>query len=117
MSWERHLDSGIETSNGALIGVATALSLFSGDKSATTTVTGQSEKFASAATGLTVVNMDSTNYARIGFGNSNAESEANISSGIVVMPGKSINTQKGRFTHYAWLGDTGTVLLHITQAV
>jgi hypothetical protein len=107
---------------GAISGGFTP-SIYSGTKSATTTVTGQSEAIATGATKIQVVNKDATNGVYIGFGNSAAEAEAACSSGVAgvsrfLILADSISLQLVKdFTHYAWLGVGGTVSLRITQGV
>lgn len=98
-------------------------SIYSGTKSATTTVTGQSEAVATGATKIQVVNKDATNSAYIGFGMSAAEAEAACSTGIpgttkfLILADSSMLQNLGNFTHYAWLGVGGTVSMRVTQGV
>lgn len=99
-------------------------SIYSGLKSATTTVTGQSEAFATGATKLQITNNDATNSLIIGMGNSAAEAETNCDTGGTAGINKFLLLAKaqsiiatGTFTHYAWLGVGGTVEAQITQGV
>lgn len=92
-----------------------APSSYSALKSATTTVTGQSEAIPTGATGIRVTNLDATNYGLIAFGTSAANAESNAANGEIIP-----KTTTDRFdvpsnaTHLAWLGNTGTVSLSIT---
>ena len=98
-------------------------SIFSGAKSATTTVTGQSETVAAGAKLLQAVNKDATNSAYIGFGMSNAEAEAACSTGtagvdkFLLLADSTMLQFIGGYSHYAWLGVGGTVSMRITQGV
>lgn len=98
-------------------------SIYSGTKSATTTVTGQSEAIATGATKIQIANKDATNGLYIGFGNSSAAAEAACSSGtagvnrfLILADAVSLQLTKD-YTHYAWLGIGGTVSARITQGV
>lgn len=93
-------------------------SAYSGNKSATTTVTGQSEAIATGATRLRVRNLDATNYGKVAFGTSAANAESNAANGVAIEAGQ-VETLgiPAAATHYAWLGDTGTVPLNVTQGV
>lgn len=93
-------------------------SSYSAIKSATTSVSGQSEALATDAAILRVENLDGTNYGLIAFGTSAGSAETNAANGVAV--GFSKTEYVGvpdLATHYAWLGDTGTVLLNIIQGV
>lgn len=98
-------------------------SIYSGLKSATTTVTGQSEAIATGATKLQVVNKDTTNSVYIGFGLSASEAEAACSTGtagidkFLLLAEGQLTVTIGDYTHYAWLGSGGTVSVRITQGV
>lgn len=98
-------------------------SIYSGTKSATTTVTGQSEAIATGATKIQIVNKDATNGVYIGFGISAAAAEEACSLGTAgvnkfLILADSIALQVvTEYTHYAWLGVGGTVSLRITQGV
>ena len=91
-------------------------SSYSAIKSATTTVTGQSEALATDVVSLMVTNLDGTNYGLVAFGTDASDAETNVASGVAIEAG---TTQfigvPDLATHYAWLGDTGTVSLNITQ--
>lgn len=93
-------------------------SAYSALKSATTTVAGQSEALASNAGRIRVANLDATNYALIAFGTSAGDAETSAANGVVIPKATSmeIGVPVGA-THYAWLGNTGTVSLAITQGV
>ena len=88
---------------------------YQGDKSATTTVTGQSEAWPSGGTALEITNLAASNFMQIGQGDSLAAAEAQAASGQIIFAG---TTHKiGRLTgasHWAWLGDTGTVAFRAT---
>ena len=98
-------------------------SIYSGLKSATTTVTGQSEAVASGATKLNVVNKDATNSLYVGFGMSTIEAEnacSNGSSGVdkfLLLADSTMLQFISDYSHYAWLGVGGTVSMRITQGV
>lgn len=98
-------------------------SIYSGAKSATITVTGQSETIATGARKLQAVNKDVTNSAYVGFGLSAAEAEAACSTGIagrtkfLLLADSTMLQNIGDYTHYAWLGVGGTVSMRITQGV
>lgn len=98
-------------------------SIYSGLKSATTTVTGQSEAIATGATKLQVINKDATNGAYIGLGSSASAAETACSSGVagqtkflLLAEGQAMIPLTG-YSHYAWLGVGGTVSLRVTQGV
>lgn len=98
-------------------------SIYSGLKSATTTVTGQSEAIATGATKLRVQNTDATNSVYIGLGTSTSTAEINAGSGdsgvtrFLLLPGSIADISIDSYTHYAWLGSGGTVSLRVTQGV
>jgi hypothetical protein len=93
-------------------------SSYSANKSATTTVTGQSEAIATGATRLRITNLDATNYGLVAFGTSAANAETNAANGVAVEAGsKETIGIPALATHYAWLGNTGTVTLNIIQGV
>ena len=93
-------------------------SSYSANKTATTTVTGQSEALATGATKLRVFNLDTTNYGLVAFGTSAANAETNAANGVAIEAGtKDVIGVPANATHYAWLGDTGTVTLNIIQGV
>jgi len=98
-------------------------SIYSGSKSATTTVTGQSEAIATGATKIEVVNEDATNSIYIGFGATASAAESACSTGTAGV-NRFLILAKGRmlqpvasYTHYAWLGVGGTVSVRVTQGV
>lgn len=93
-------------------------SAYSANKSATTSVAGQSEAIADGALRLRVRNLDTTNYALIAFGTSAANAEANAANGVVI-PAADMEVLgiPANATHYSWLGNAGTVLLNIVQGV
>jgi hypothetical protein len=98
-------------------------SIFSGTKTATTTVTGQSEAIAVGATKLKVVNKDTTNSLYIGLGTSASAAEAACSSGLsgdtrfLLLAESDALIYIGNYSHYAWLGATATVSIRINQGV
>lgn len=98
-------------------------SIYSAAKSATVTVSGQSEAIATGATKLEAVNDDATNSVYIGFGNSAALAEAACSSGVagvsrfLILPKARMHKTVSGYSHYAWLGVGGTVSVRITQGV
>ena len=104
-------------------------SIFSGAKTATTTVDDQAELFAEGATRLDVSHMNTTNDLIIGFGRTLAEARTACSSGtagvdkflllktgLAGMP-ITLRQFRGAYTAYAWLGVGGTVECLITQGV
>lgn len=104
------------SSYGSTIGFTP--SAYSAVKSATTTVTGQSQALASGTALLKVSNLDGTNYALVAFGTSASNAETNAANGVAIIPGTTeyLRTPE-EATHYAWLGDTGTVSLSITEGI
>ena len=93
-----------------------APSSYSAIKSATTTVTGQSEAIASGAVKLRIVNLDGSNYGLVAFGTDAATAESNAANGVVCIAGSTnIISIPANANYYSWLGDTGTVSLAITQ--
>lgn len=98
-------------------------SIYSGIKSASTNVSGQSEAIATGASLIQVANKDATNSVYIGFGMSASSAEAACSSGVAgvnrfLLLADSIMLQFiGEYTYYAWLGVGGTVSVRITQGV
>ena len=91
-------------------------SSYSANKSATTTVSGQSEAVATGARRIRVRNLDGTNYGLVAFGTSAAEAETNAANGVAIEAGAvEVLGVPLTATHYAWLGDTGTVTLNIQQ--
>jgi hypothetical protein len=99
-------------------GTAFVPSSYSANKSATTAVAGQSEAIADGASRLRVRNLDATNYALIAFGTSAANAEDNAANGVIIPKADmEILGIPANATHYAWLGNVGTVLLNIVQGV
>lgn len=98
-------------------------SIFSATKSATTTVTGQSEAFAQGTTKLQIINNDATNYVKIAFGTSTTDAEMNITTGtsgknlFIILPKAVAILVIQNYTHYAWVGNTGTVSIQAVQGV
>jgi hypothetical protein len=91
-------------------------SSYTGNVSATTTVTGQSGALASGATKLRVRNLDATNYGLVAFGTSASDAETNAANGVAIEAGQvEVLGIPTTATHYAYLGDTGTVTLNLTQ--
>jgi hypothetical protein len=90
--------------------------VYAANVNATTTVTGQSVALHANALNLMVGNLDTTNFARIAFGTSAADAETNAANGVLVQFRSTniIGVPDGA-THYAYLGDTGTVVLGIVQ--
>ncbi len=108
---------------GKILGVGGKASTFtpsaySGNKSATTNVSGQSLPIATGAGKVRIKNLDSTNFAMVAFGESASAAEANTADGIVVSAGEetTLGIPDGA-THLAYVGDTATVLLNIVQGV
>lgn len=98
-------------------------SIYSAVKSATTTVSGQSEAIATGATKIEVVNNDASLTLTIGLGMSTTEAEQACSTGIAG-ENKFLLLPKGRlfyhlsdYSHYAWLGVGGIVSTQITQGI
>ena len=91
---------------------------YTGNVSATTTVTDQSVALASEATKLRVRNLDGTNYALVAFGTDASDAETNAADGCAIEAGamEVLGIPPGA-THFAYVGDTGTVTLNITQGV
>lgn len=86
--------------------------------SATTNPVGQSIKITSGSGRVRINNLDATNYAKIVFGKSSAEVEANSINGTSLGAGKS--TTDGiptGATYMGFVGNTGTVILNITFGV
>ena len=98
-------------------------SIYSGVKSATTSVFEQSEKLASGVRAIRIQNNDTTNPVFIGLGLSNSEAENNAESGIayvnrfIVLPGDIIDIGIATETHCAWLGIGDTVSIRVSQGV
>ncbi len=93
-------------------------SSYTGNLSATIIVTGQNVAIASGATKLRVRNLDATNYGLVAFGTSAADAETNAASGLAIEAGDmEILGIPADATHFAYLGDTGTVTLNIQQGV
>lgn len=98
--------------------VPIAPSSYSALKSASTTVAGQSEALPAGATKLRVRNLDGTNYVLIAFGTSLATAESNAATGIAIEFGQvETITIPADATHWAWLGDTGTVSINAVFGV
>lgn len=93
-------------------------SAYSGNKSATTNVSGQSLPLATGAVKIRIKNLDSTNFTTVAFGESAAAAEANTADGLVVFAGEEITLGiPDGATHLAYVGNTATVLLNIVQGV
>lgn len=93
-------------------------SSYTGNVTATTTVSGQSAAIATGASKLRVRNLDATNYGLIAFGTSAAEAETNAANGCAIEAGqKEIIGIPSSATYFAYLGNTGTVTLNIQQGV
>lgn len=91
-------------------------SSYSAIKSATTTVTGQSEALATNASKLRICNLHATNYGLVAFGTSAADAETNAANGFAIEAGAvEVFGVPKNATHYAWLGHTTTVELNIVQ--
>lgn len=91
-------------------------SSYTGNKSATTTVTGQSVAVATGATRIRVRNLDATNYGLVAFGTSASDAEANAANGVAIEAGAVEYIRvPSNATYISYLGDTGTVILNITQ--
>lgn len=108
----------VKAGSGGALRVLSAFtpSSYSANKSATTTVTGQSEAIASGASALRVRNLDATNFGYVAFGTSAANAETNVATGVAIEAGAvEVLGIPANATHYAWLGDTGTVSLNIIQ--
>lgn len=96
-------------------------SLATGLKSATTTVTSQSEAITANVTKMQTQNTDATNGVIIGLGTSAATAETACSSGtegvtkFTVLAGGIATISTIGYTHYAWLGVGGTVSARVTQ--
>lgn len=93
-------------------------SSYTGNVSATTTVTGQSVALATGASKLRIRNLDATNYGKVSFGTSAANAESNAANGAAVEAGDvEVLGVPSAATHFAYVGDTGTVTLNIQQGV
>ena len=90
--------------------------VYAANVSATTTAAGQSVALNANTLNLMVSNLDTTNFARIAFGESAAEAETNVANGVLVQYRSSelIAVPDGA-THFAYLGDTATVAFGICQ--
>jgi len=108
--------SGERFQNGAAIRHGRP-SAYSAIKSATTTVTGQSEAVPTGAAFYDVTNLDATNYGLVAFGATAGAAEINAANGVPVLAGQNrqIGVPAGAVGGFvAWLGDTGTVDLIMT---
>ena len=93
-------------------------SSYTGNVTATTTVSGQSGALASGATKMRVRNLDATNYGLFAFGTSASDAETNAANGVAIEAGQvEVVGVPALATHYAYLGDTGSVVLNLTQGV
>lgn len=97
-------------------------SSYTADLSATTTVSGQSVALAAGVTlgagQLRIRNLDATNFAKVAFGTSASDAETNASSGFAIEAGAvEVIGVPANATHFAYLGDTGTVTLNVQQGV
>jgi hypothetical protein len=98
-------------------------SIYSGTKSATTTIAGQSEAKATGAKVLKIENQSSTNSVYIGLGQSLSEAETNASTGnnnvtrFLVLPKKISYINISNYSFYSWLGNGATVATILTQGV
>jgi hypothetical protein len=98
-------------------------SIYSGQKLATTTVTGQSEARATGTRSLRINVEDGVNYVYIGLGNTAAEAETNCTTGIagdnrfIIMPATMADISMESYKYYAWVGVGGSVYIRITQGV
>ena len=104
-------------------------SIYSGAKTATTTVAGQSELFPTGGEKLQVSHASTTYDLIIGLGNTTAEAEAACSTGVagdnkhlllrtgsVDLPVSALIPRKG-YKARAWLGVGGTVTTMLTDGV
>jgi len=123
MQAERVSDNGTRTiacsdSGRLLMTGGFSVSSYTGDKSATTTVTGQSTSIASGALLARVSNLDATNFVRVAFGASSSAAESNAASGITIEAGQSLVLGiPSDATHIAYVGDTGNVTINVAQGV
>jgi len=93
-------------------------SSYASDLSATTTVTGQSVAIASDAARIRFKNKDATNFVSVAFGTSASDAETNAANGIEISAGEvEFLGVPELATHFAYLGDTGTVVVNATQGV
>lgn len=98
-------------------------SIYSGVKSATTIVSGQSEAIATGATKFQAVNGDASNSVIIGLGLTAAEAEANCSAGtagvnsFIVLAGGTLTQLLQDYKYIAWLGVGGTVSTRVVLGV
>lgn len=104
-------------------------SIYSGAKSATTTVTGQSELFATGATKFEAAHVSTSYDLIIGFGNTTAEAEIACSTGtegknkfLLLRTGVTgipvtLRRDIGTYKAVAWLGVGGTVAWLSNQGV
>jgi hypothetical protein len=94
---------------------------FSGTKTASTTISGQSEPIVTGVSVIRVENQDTTKYTNIGLGSSATEAEYNASLGtsgvnkFTVAPLTIDDISMVGYKYYAWLGITGTTIVKITQ--
>ena len=93
-----------------------APSSYSGNKTASTTVAGQSEALATDVTKVRFHNLGPINYSLVSFGTSAANAEANAANGVIVPLNQTVVlTVPTLATHIAWLGDTGSVTINVIQ--
>ncbi len=98
-------------------------SIYTATKSATTTVSGQSEAKATGSMVLKVQNLSTTNGVYIGLGQSNIEAESNSSTGsnnitrFLVPQGITSYINISDYSYYSWLGNGATVSTILTQGV
>ncbi len=115
---------GVEGGGGAAnVDAGFRPSSYTGNVSATTTVSGQSIAIASGATRVRVRNLGATNYALVAFGTSASNAESNASNGVAIpvneveiltIPENALNKNGG---YIAYVADTATVTLNIQQGV
>jgi hypothetical protein len=98
-------------------------SIYSGEVTATTTATNQSEIAASGTKKLYIENKSLVNSVYIGIGGSFAEAETNCSTGWAgstrhrLLPDTSAYINLDGWTHFAWVSLAGTATIKITQGV
>jgi hypothetical protein len=98
-------------------------SIYSGEVTATTTVTNQSEIAASGTKKLFIENKSLVNSVYIGLGGNSIEAETNCSTGWAgsirhrLLPDTSAYINLDGCTHFAWVSLAGTATIKITQGV
>jgi len=91
---------------------------YTGNKTATTTVAGQSVAVADGATLVRVRNLDASNYVLVAFGADASTAQTNAANGVAIGPGSAevLGVPAGA-AYFAYLGDTASCEINITQGI